>query len=471
MIVGAKSMFEACIRNWPRCALLALLVIGLANCSTIYRSSRVVPGADDSGVVRVVPMNGETVIQANKSPYNPRTLPAIYSMTAGDGTGATPRGAGLLPDPPSTQDAQRGQLELRPPPAVNPGPYTIGVGDVVLLATPTTQSSVAELSGLLAAQNSREGYTVQDDGSINIPDVGRVRIAGLTIDEAEADLFQRLVGANIDPTFSLEIAEFNSRRVSVGGAVGNPTVLPVTLTPLFLDEALAAAGSVSVADLDMTSVRIYRDGTLYQIPLSDLYQDARLQRTRLIEGDSVFVDTEFQLDRAESYFAQQIQLTQARLDGRSQALDELSTEIGLRRSNLNEARDNYETRLDFDAVDQDYVYLAGELERQGRYILPFERKASLADALYSESAGLARSTGDVSQVYVLRASSDPREFGAVTAWHLDTRNASNLSLATKFELRPDDVVFVAENPVTRWGRTVNQIVPSLILTPVNAVLD
>ena len=221
----------------------------------------------------------------------------------------------------------------------------------------------------------------------------------------------------------------------------------------------------------MTSVRIYRDGTLYQIPLSDLYQDARLQRTRLIEGDSVFVDTEFQLDRAESYFAQQIQLTQARLDGRSQALDELSTEIGLRRSNLNEARDNYETRLDFDAVDQDYVYLAGELERQGRYILPFERKASLADALYSESAGLARSTGDVSQVYVLRASSDPREFGAVTAWHLDTRNASNLSLATKFELRPDDVVFVAENPVTRWGRTVNQIVPSLILTPVNAVLD
>nr|WP_198963313.1 polysaccharide biosynthesis/export family protein [Marinibacterium profundimaris] len=470
-MTGDKTAARAASQKGFRLVTLALLTVGLASCSTIYRSSRVVPGADDGTVVRVVPMTGETVIQANKSPYNPQTLPAIYSMTAGDGAGSSPRGLGLLPEAPSTQDAQRGQLELRPPPAVNPGPYTIGVGDVVLLATPTTQSSVAELSGLLAAQNSREGYTVQDDGSINIPDVGRVRIAGLTIDEAEADLFQRLVGANIEPTFSLEIAEFNSRRVSIGGAVGNPTVLPITLTPLYLDEALAAAGSVSVGDLDMSSVRIYRDGTLYQIPLGDLYENARLQRTRLVDGDSIFVDTEFQLDRAESYFAQQIQLTQARLSGRSQALDELETEIDLRRANLDEARSNFETRLELDAVNQDYVYLSGEVERQGRYSLPFERKASLADAIFSESQGITRATGDVSQVYVLRASQNPREFGAVTAWHLDARNASNLTLAAKFELRPDDIVFVAPNPVTRWGRTVNQIVPSLILTPLNAALN
>ena len=468
MMTGEMTALTTASRKGLRIAALALLTVGIASCSTIYRSSRVVPGVDDGAVVRVVPMTGETVIQANKSPYNPKTLPAIYSMTAGDGSGSSPRGLGLLPEAPSTQNAQRGQLELRPPPAVNPGPYTIGVGDVVLLATPTSQSSVAELSGLLAAQNSREGYTVQDDGSINIPDVGRVRIAGLTIDEAEADLFQRLVGANIDPTFSLEIAEFNSRRVSIGGAVGNPTVLPITLTPLYLDEALAAAGSVSVGDLDMSSVRIYRDGTLYQIPLGDLYEDARLQRTRLVEGDSVFVDTEFQLDRAESYFAQQIQLTQARLSGRSQALDELEAEIGLRRANLDEARSNFQTRLDLDAVNQDYVYLTGEVVRQSRFALPFERTASLADALYGQSDGITRETGDVSQVYVLRASQDSREFGAVTAWHLDARNAANLTLAARFELRPDDVVFIAENPVTRWGRTVDQITPSLITTPVNA---
>jgi len=202
---------------------------------------------------------------------------------------------------------------------VDPGPYEIGIGDVVLLATPRAAGSVEQLTGLLAAQNARQGYTVQDDGSINIPDVGRVRIAGLTIEDAEAALFQRLVENQIDPTFSLEISEFNSRRVSIGGAVSQPTVVPVTLTPLYLEEALAAAGGITVEDQDYASIRLYRDGTLYQIPLSQLYSRASLTKTRLLPGDAIFVDTEYELARAQEYFAQQITLVQARQAARASA--------------------------------------------------------------------------------------------------------------------------------------------------------
>jgi polysaccharide biosynthesis/export protein len=439
-------------------------VLVLAGCSTIYRSPNVVAGVNDSTNVRVVAITAETVSQANRSPYTPKTLPAIFSLTAGSGAGRVPRGVGALPEAPSTQEGQPGNLALKVPPAVNPGPYKIGVGDVVVLATPAANNTVEQLSGLLAAQNSRQGYTVQDDGSVNIPNVGRVMIAGMTVDEAEAELFQRLVENQIDPTFSLEMSEFNSRRVSIGGAVGKPTVLPITLTPLFLDEALAAAGGVGVADIDYASVRIYRDGTLYQIPLNDLYSNAGLQRTRLVEGDSIFVDTDYKLDRAEAYFRQQIALTNTRLLGRERALNELAVEIRLRRSDLVEARENFDTRLELGAVNQDYVYLFGEVGQQSRFVLPFERQATLADALFDGAAGIAKETGDVSQVYVLRASSDPREFGAVTAWHLNARNAANIVLATRFQLRPNDIVFIAENPVTKWGRTIQQITPSLITT-------
>ena len=454
-----------------RLITLTCIALILTGCATIYRSPRVVPGVDDGSAVRVVPINGETVIQANRSPYQPKTLPAIFSFTAGDGSGRVPRGAGALPEAPSSQDAVRGQLELRPPPPANPGPYTVGIGDVVVLATPGGKTTVEELTGLLAAQNSRQGYTVQDDGSVNIPDVGRVRIAGLTVDEAEAVLFQRLVENQMDPTFSLEVSQFRSQRVSIGGAVGNPAVINITLRPLYLDEALAQAGSISVSDIDLGSVRIYRDGTLYQIPLTSLYASADLQRIRLVDGDSVFVDTEYQLGRAEQYFEQQIRLTQTRLQGREQALDELTTEVGLRRANLNEARSNYQTRLDLDAVNRDYVYITGEVDRQSRYVLPYGRHATLADAIYTEGAGISKVTGDVSQVYVLRASKDPREFGAVTAWHLNARNAANLTMATQFQLRPSDVIFVAENPVTRWGRTIAQITPSLITAPIAAAIN
>ena len=69
---------------------------------------------------------------------------------------------------------------------------------------------------------------------------------------------------------------------------------------------------------------------------------------------------------------------------------------------------------------------------------------------------------------MLRASTVPGETGMVTAWHLDGRNVVNLVLATQFMLRPNDIVFVAEQPVTRWARIIQQITPSLITTGVNA---
>ncbi|MFL4472277.1 polysaccharide biosynthesis/export family protein [Tateyamaria armeniaca] len=332
------------------------------------------------------------------------------------------------------------------------------------MSTPSTGSTVEELSGLLAAQNARQGYTVQDDGSINIPNVGRVRIAGLTIESAEDVLFQRLVENQFDPTFSLEIAEFNSRKVSIGGAVGNPAVVPIGLTPLFLGDALAAAGSVTVQDQDFASVRIYRDGTLYQIPLTTLYSRADLLRTRLTDGDAVFVDTEYELDQAQSYFEQQIALVGARQQARSAALNELQAEVSIRRGQLDEARTNFQLRRELGADNRDYVYLTGEVGLQSRYALPYERRAKLADALFQDARGITVILGDISQIYVLRASQDPREFGAVTAWHLDARNAANYALMTNFELRPDDVIFIAQQPITRWNRAISQVVPSLLNT-------
>ncbi|WP_172331481.1 polysaccharide biosynthesis/export family protein [Mangrovicoccus sp. HB161399] len=426
-------------------------------------------GTDNSGAaVRVLPVTAENVLLANRSPYQPKTLPAVFSMTSGGPAGM--RGMEALPDAAFSPESRPAQMETRVPPPADPGPYRIGIGDVVLLATPQAGSTVEELSGLLAAQTQRQGYTVQDDGAIAVPNVGRIQLAGKTFEDAEAEIFQRLVESQIEPTFSLEIAEFNSKKVTVGGAVAQPAVAPITLTPLYLDEALAAAGGTTVADRTYATVRLYRDGTLYQIPLDELYARRGLQRIRLVDGDSIFVDTEYALDQAAAYFQEQIQLAGFRQSSRQAALEELTTEIDLRRSEMAEARDNYMTRTELGAVDRDYVYLTGEVRQQGRMELPFEQRANLADALYSrEVGGVPTVTANVSQIYVLRSSSDPQALGAVTAWRLDGRNAANVVLATKFELRPDDIIFVAEQPVTRWNRVVNQIVPSLLTYGGNTV--
>lgn len=449
-----------------RIALALATTLALSACGAVYHSQKVVSGTMDDAKVRVVDVTPQTVLVANRSNYEPKDIPAAFKNTAGYGGGI--RGTGAIPEPAYTAQTRPNGVETRLPPAVTPEPYKIGVGDVVLLATPTG-SSVEELSGLLAAQNSRQGYTVQDDGSIAIPDVGRVAIAGLTLEEAEAALFQSLVSAQIEPTFSLEVSQFNSKKVSIGGAVSTPAVIPITLTPLYLDEALARVGGTTAANLDYTSVRIYRDGTIYQVPLEALYSSSGTQKIPLLSGDSVFVDDAYQLDQASAYFAQQIQLAQYRQNARSAALSQLQSEVALRRGQLEEARSNYQARVALDASERDYVYLTGEVQQQGRFTLPLGRQASLADALYEGGGGLAVKTADPRHIYVLRGSEDPMEFDSITAWQLNARNVASLTLAARFELRPNDIIFVAEQPITKWNRVINQITPSLITTGVAAI--
>ncbi len=436
--------------------LAGLSIALLSACGAAYIS----PAVDTNDPnVRVRSLTAESVLIANRSHYHPKTLPAVFFQNAG-GAGQL-RGAGAVPEPSFSSRPQPTTVALRVPPAVPQETYEIGVGDVLVLATKSAGSTVEELSGLLAAQNRRSGYTVQDDGAIAIPDVGRINLAGLTLEQAEGVLFQQLVANQIDPSFSLEIAEFNSQRVSIGGAVRNPRVASIALTPLYLDEAITGSGGITSSDLQFTTIRIYRDGALYQIPAEEYLSRPELQRTQLAAGDSVFVDTEFEFDQAQAYFAEQITLANFKAQARQQALNELQSEVSLRRAALTEARSNFQSRLQLDAVDRDYVYLTGEVGTPGRFVMPFGRNATLADALF-ENGGMTSETGNPAQLYVMRGSTHPSEFGAVTAWHLDVSKASNMILATKFELRPNDVVFVAQQPVTQWNRAVALMVPGLL---------
>lgn len=289
----------------------------------------------------------------------------------------------------------------------------------------------------------------------------------MTIEEAEARVFEALVDNQIDPAFSLEIAEFNSKRVAVGGAVGEPTLVPITLNTLDLGEAITAAGGVQVSNEEFASIRIYRDGSLYQIPFEDFLARPDLQRKTLVNGDAVYVDTSYDLEQALEFYRSRIDVINVRRSARSAAIDELQATVNLRRGELNERRGNFESRLELGAEARDYVYLAGEVTEQSRYTMPFEQQVTLADVLYG-SGGMPTATGDPSEIYVLRASSNPAEFGAVTAWHLNAKNAANLTLATRFEMRPNDIVFVEQQPITKWSRALNQALPTLINTSISA---
>ncbi len=438
--------------------VLVLVSFLLTGCGSAYISPSVkeVAKSDIQSLsVSVVPLTAEVARRANRSSYRPKHLPRAFSRIT-----AIPASVGTsaLPKPAAVPEIRPAQVETRLPPKLKPRPYLIGVADVLLLATPTTASTVEQLSGLLAAQNKRQGYTVQDDGAIAIPDVGRVEVAGLTLDEAEAEIFKALVKNQITPTFSLEVSEFNSQRVSIGGAVAKPVLAPITLKPLHLGEALQLAGGIIAKDQDYTSIRIYRDGKLYQIPLTKFLADGKIQNILLKNNDSIYVDTTFDLSRAQAYFSEQIQLMTLRSSARSQALMRLQSEFSMRNAQAADLRSSYKARASLDALARDYVYIGGEVTQQGRFTLPFDRKATMADALYSQS-GIPTKLGNVSQIYLLRAN---RSGDSVTAYQLDAQNVANMVLATRMELRPNDIIFVAEQPVTKWNRAISQMGPALV---------
>lgn len=447
-------------------AMLGLAVL-LSGCGAAYVSPSVRAGEAAGLAVEVVPLTAGAIAGANRSAYEPRGLPGAFHATAG--AGGAPRGGGALPEAPLAGLGSGPMPQTRLPPPLPDAPYRIGIGDVIALDGPAGPAPEG-LPSVVAGQTRRQVFAVQDDGAVAIPDVGRVPVAGLTLPEAEARLLERLVDRQIQPSVSVAIAEFNAQRVSIGGAVRAPAVLPVGLAPLYLDEAVARAGGALAEDPDRALVQLYRDGALYQMPLSTIHDRPGGERLRLAGGDSVFIDTSRDLDLAQKHFAEQIRLAEMRQSARRAALEELQAEVALRRAELEEARANYRARQEFGAEGRDHVYLTGEVARPRRFPLPLEgARAMLADALY-DGGGSPAETGNPAQIYLLRGTgSGPGGVPTgVTAYHLDARNAAALILATRMELRPDDVIFVAEQPITRWNRVLRQFVPSLIATGVSA---
>lgn len=84
---------------------------------------------------------------------------------------------------------------------------------------------------------------VDSDGSILVPLVGRVHVAGLTIQECEAELSKRLSTYFREPQVAVRVRELRSQPVSVLGAVKAPGVYQVRGHKSLL-EILSLAGGI-----------------------------------------------------------------------------------------------------------------------------------------------------------------------------------------------------------------------------------
>ena len=430
-------------------SLIASLVLFVAACGPTYNPSGIGPinssELTDTNplVVEVIRLNPSSINQANKTPYNARKLPTWFQSVA-----ETPPPASKMRALSPAQPSYEISTETKLPPDLRPIPYRIGSGDVIIIkTTPLTANETGAFNG------GFQGFTVNLDGLVDLPILGAVKISGLTTNEAKNLLEMHSKAQGFNQSLELRVSEYKSSRVAISGQVRNPMLASLNDKPLYLDEALLIAGGTTTRSAKNTLIQIYRETKTYQILESQLYaQD--VQKIPLQNDDRIHVIDIRNFDEKRIAFDEEVRAIdlQNRLADRS---------WNQQRAALGDARNNYLTALNLGGVNRDFVYLAGAVTVQGRFTLPFERGAVMADALYFEARGLERIDGDPKHIYLIRGNEDGSK---VAAYWLDAQNAANLVMATRLELRPRDIIYGSNQPVTNWNRTVQGILPTLGLT-------
>ncbi len=130
-------------------------------------------------------------------------------------------------------------------------------------------------------------YTVAEDGTVGIPEIGAVKAAGLTPTQLARSIQAQLVQMKI---FTKPVAEISvpqqSRLITIGGGVRAPGAQQwgpdMTLT-----SAVSRAGGASDFG-DISKIKIRRDGKVTMFNLKKVDKDAT-QNPKLMPGDEVEV--------------------------------------------------------------------------------------------------------------------------------------------------------------------------------------
>jgi protein involved in polysaccharide export with SLBB domain len=166
----------------------------------------------------------------------------------------------------------------------------------VNLPPPTEKSTVGSgdvfIMEVVGEKDLPREYQVASDGSVELPYLHTVAVAGLEPQEI-ARLVRKLLiekGILSDPSVVVQIKEYNSRRVTILGQVAKPGTFPYT-PGLTLIQALSQAGGLTgIANLDRVNLTRRTDGGSRTVVISiGTIMEGRSADIPLQSGDRIFV--------------------------------------------------------------------------------------------------------------------------------------------------------------------------------------
>jgi polysaccharide export outer membrane protein len=283
-----------------------------------------------------------------------------------------------------------------------PDAYTLGAGDVLHIVVWDHPELVAALGSQTQSQarpaDAPMGFVIDQAGEVQFPYAGSVRLAGLTTREAQARLVHALSTVYREPQVTVRVSAFRARQVYLDGEVRAPGVQPINDIPMSLYEAINRAGGFSLS-ADQSRIVLVRNGVSHRLNLSQMLANQRDPSRIILKGGDV---------------------------------------------------------LRVQARDESGVYVMGEINKPATAIPMRNGRLSLSDAL-SQAGSLNTSTSDAAKLYVIRGAAESKPH----VYRLDASSPVAMLLANRFELEPQDIVYVDATGLARFSRILTQLLPAI----------
>ena len=271
--------------------------------------------------------------------------------------------------------------------ASSPVSYRIEAGDVMSIALTNYPDISASTSSL----------TVDQQGFIQFPLIGRLKASGMSVPQFTAVLQSRLQRYLKYSDPQVKVINYLGSKFFIDGEVAKSGEFPIADAPVTLYGALSMAGGATITG-DSNSIVLNRRGKNYNLGLQSLSQmGLSANQVYIQNGDSIHVNSQ----------------------------------------------------------SRNKVYVLGEFGRIAPVAIP-EQGLSLSHVL-GESNGLNNETANAAKVYIVR---DNLEYKYTNIYYIDMKTITSFALANRFEMQSNDILYVDPTGLTRWNRVISALLPS-----------
>ena len=239
-------------------------------------------------------------------------------------------------------------------------------------------------------------YKIDQEGMIDLPFIGKIKLSELTLNESQNLLIQIIKGFYKNPDLQIKIEEFNSNKAYIVGAVRNQLTISLNQQPITLIEAAIQANFNPSAGKEFGTIGLLRrDGQVYRINLTNTFKNKdEKENFYLKKNDVIFIDK-----------------------------------------------------------NSNSVHVFGEVSKPGIYYP--DMNYSLTELI--STVGINQLTANAKKVYVIREKFDT--FLAIDIFQLDIRNPVNLIAGKKFKVKKGDIIFIPPTEIVKWNRTISLLLP------------